>query len=84
MFNNHLTIVTDMHKNHRCQRMRPKPRLHRQGDWICPDPSCANNNFSWRLFCNLCEMPRPCMHCIQNENSNRSRNNKSSCQRILH
>lgn len=63
-------------KGYRCQRIRPKPRLYRQGDWICPDPACANNNFSWRLFCNLCEMPRPCIHCIQDNSLNRTRNKR--------
>ena len=31
----------------------------RQGDWRCPEPSCNNNNFSWRNECNRCKAPRP-------------------------
>ncbi|EEC20376.1 RNA binding protein, putative [Ixodes scapularis] len=30
----------------------------RDGDWKCPNPSCGNNNFSWRVQCNRCSAPR--------------------------
>ncbi|ESN91828.1 hypothetical protein HELRODRAFT_189823 [Helobdella robusta] len=27
-------------------------------DWVCPNPSCNNENFSWRTECNRCKGPR--------------------------
>merc|ERR1740128_1527082 len=29
------------------------------GDWMCPNPSCANHNFSWRKECKMCGAPKP-------------------------
>jgi len=29
------------------------------GDWMCPNPSCANHNFSWRQECKMCGAPKP-------------------------
>jgi len=29
------------------------------GDWMCPNPSCANHNFSWRQECKMCAAPKP-------------------------
>ncbi|XP_076854104.1 EWS RNA-binding protein 1b isoform X5 [Brachyhypopomus gauderio] len=31
----------------------------RAGDWECPNPGCANQNFSWRTECNQCKAPKP-------------------------
>lgn len=31
----------------------------RDGDWLCPDTSCKNLNFSRREVCNRCKLPRP-------------------------
>ncbi|BAM40685.1 Ran binding protein [Theileria orientalis strain Shintoku] len=31
----------------------------KEGDWICPDSSCGNINFSKRTKCNICGTLRP-------------------------
>ncbi|XP_052799798.1 RNA-binding protein cabeza-like [Mya arenaria] len=31
----------------------------RQGDWMCPNETCGNNNFGWRNACNLCNTSKP-------------------------
>merc|ERR1719483_27903 len=31
----------------------------RPGDWICPDATCANINFTWREECNKCDTTKP-------------------------
>lgn len=31
----------------------------REGDWRCPNPDCANTNFSWRQQCNRCNEDKP-------------------------
>ncbi|CAD5120439.1 DgyrCDS9009 [Dimorphilus gyrociliatus] len=71
--------INNTHHNHpistgmRNYRYQPRRRseTYRNGDWICPDPSCANNNFSWRLLCNFCKLPRPGMMNYQGDNLSR-------------
>jgi hypothetical protein len=34
----------------------------RPGDWVCPDPSCANLNFASRAVCRMCPTRKHCPH----------------------
>lgn len=45
-------------------RMAPEYQQHRHaewkpGDWICPNPACAFQNFRSRMICLRCRTPRP-------------------------
>merc|ERR1719206_1507926 len=35
----------------------PQSANVKPGDWMCPNPSCANHNFSWRQECKMCPNP---------------------------
>jgi len=37
----------------------PQSANVKPGDWMCPNPSCANHNFSWRQECKMCGAPKP-------------------------
>ena len=30
-----------------------------ENDWVCPDPSCNNQNFHYRTTCNMCNVQKP-------------------------
>lgn len=32
---------------------------YKPGDWICPNIQCKNQNFARRMYCHLCQEPRP-------------------------
>lgn len=34
-------------------------RSVREGDWLCPNDECNNNNFAWRTECNRCKTEKP-------------------------
>lgn len=36
-----------------------KPPTIKEGDWLCPDPTCCNINWAKRIYCNRCGIKRP-------------------------
>ncbi len=39
------------------ERKKKKPFVERMGDWVCI--KCKNLNFSFRVVCNRCQLPKP-------------------------
>jgi hypothetical protein len=55
---------------------RKKPFIEREGDWVCIN--CKNLNFSFRLSCNRCQLPKP-----EPEKTNSTCSNKSKINNNL-
>ena len=54
-FNNNNNFNNESHHNN--SKNKKKPLDKRKGDWICP--KCKNLNFSFRVVCNRCQLPKP-------------------------
>lgn len=44
-----------------------KPPVIKEGDWLCPDPTCCNVNWAKRMYCNRCGIQRPNIDLIKNK-----------------
>ena len=63
-------------KNFYCkyQQKKTKPFAERTGDWYCNN--CRNLNFSFRLQCNRCKMPKKeAMEFVNNKDDNKNNEN---------
>ena len=69
-------------KNFYCkyQQKKTKPFAERTGDWYCNN--CRNLNFSFRLQCNRCKMPKKeAMEFVNNKDDNKNKENNENIKK---
>merc|ERR1719500_714174 len=59
MMNQAQSAGGSMEVSERSLSQLPQSANVKPGDWMCPNPSCANHNFSWRQECKMCGAPKP-------------------------
>lgn len=57
--NHNKEFCQDGNQNLPAQAQLPQNLNVKPGDWMCPNPSCTNHNFSWRQECKMCGAPKP-------------------------